>query len=147
MNDEQANAGRQSDALIATEVAVQDRMWGDANERADSTHNQLIDAALAQVVVTKALLDNCPIDEAVEIGKGFYPTGWGGLRSYGSTVANLVVAAAYLRSEIKRRILLGEDTTRTKRGEAYTTSVPYISSEDVLSEIANAPESLGAARD
>lgn len=143
-NAEQYAAGNRADSLIATEVAVQDRMWGDANERADSTNNQLLDAALAQVVVTKALLDGTPVEDAVEIGKGFYPTGWDGLRSYGSPVANLVVAAAFIRSEIKRRVLLGEDTTRTKRGEAYTTATPYVSSDEALTEI-NAPESLGAA--
>ncbi len=129
------NAGKVADALIAAEVAVQDRMWGDANERADSTLNQLIDAALAQIVVTKALLDNCTADEAVALGKGFYPTGWDGLRSYGSTSANLVVAAAFLRSEIKRRVLLGDSLVRTKRGEAYTTATPYVSSEEAIDEI------------
>lgn len=134
MNEDQAVAGYKADALIATEVAVQDRMWGDANERADSTLNQLIDAALAQIVVTKAILNND--EDPVGVAGPFYPTGWDGLRSYGSNVANLVVAAAYLRSEIKRRILLGEDTTRTKRGEAYTTAVPYVSSDEALAELA-----------
>jgi hypothetical protein len=130
---EQISAGDQAGALIETEVAVQDRMWGDANGRADSTDNQLIHAALAQVVVTQAILNND--EDPVGVAKPFYPTGWEGLRSYGSPVANLVVAAAYLRSEIKRRILLGEDTTRTKRGEAYKASTPYVSSEEALAEI------------
>lgn len=137
MNNVQANAGLTADELIAVEVAVQDRMWGEANERADSTHNQLLDAALSQIVVTKALLDGCSTDEAVDIGKGFYPTDWEGLRSYGSTVANLAVAAAFIRSEIKRRVMAGEDTTRTKRGQPYVKSVPYVSSEEARAEIAD----------
>jgi hypothetical protein len=129
MNEDQVTAGDQADALIEVEVAIQDSMWGDANERADSTNNQLLDAALSQIVVTKSLLEGVPTEEAVEIGMGFYPTGWTGLRSYGSTVANLVVAAAFIRSEIKRRVMAGEDTTRTKRDEPYKGAAPYMSAE------------------
>lgn len=133
---EQSTAGALADKLIATEVAIQDRMWGDANERADSTNNQLLDAALAQqVLLGTKLKAGATSEDAVEEALGFYPKGWDGLRDYGSHVANLVVAAAYLRSEIKRRILLGEDTTRTKRGEAYTTASPYVSSEQAISEL------------
>jgi len=45
---EQTTAGDQADQLIATEVAIQDRMWGDVNERADSTKNQLLAAGAAR---------------------------------------------------------------------------------------------------
>jgi hypothetical protein len=132
---EQSSAGATADALIATEVAIQDRMWGDANERADSTKNQLLDAGFAQLVVLHQKLDGVASDTAVEQAREFYPEDWDGLRDYGSNVANLVVAAAFIRSEIKRRILLGEDTTRTKRGEAYTTATPFVSSEVAASEL------------
>ena len=132
---EQAAAGQKADELIATEVAVQDRMWGGANERADSTENQMIRAAQAQLELTIAIISGDYPQRAVAHALlGYYPEDWDGLRSYGSNVANLVVAAAFIRSEIKRRLLLGEDTTRTKRGEPYTTATPYVSSEDALAE-------------
>lgn len=135
--EEQQTAGDLADKLIATEVAIQDRMWGDANERADSTENQLLAAGAAQI---NALFFNlnagAPRDNAFASAKhGFYPETWDGFRDYGSNVANLVVAAAFIRSEIKRRLLLGEDTTRTKRGEAYTTAQPYVSSDEAISEL------------
>lgn len=134
--DRQADAGNKADSLIATEVAIQDRMWGDANERADSTHNQLIDAARAQLALTRMRLYGESSAYAVACASGLYPPDWNGFRDYGSNVANLVVVAAYIRSEIKRRILFGEDTTRTKRGEAYAgPDVPYISAEDARAQL------------
>lgn len=134
---EQSAAGAQADQLIATEVAIQDKMWGDANERADATNNQLLAAGAAQL---NALFFNrvamAPRDNAFASAKhGFYPEDWEGFRDYGSDVANLVVAAAFIRSEIKRRLLLGEDTTRVKRGEVYTHAKPYLSSEQAAQEI------------
>lgn len=131
MNIEQSVAGTKADELIATEVAIQDRMWGDANERADATNNQMVAAGLAQVMLVYQQGLGHPPEDALDIATQFYPETWNGFRTYGSTVANLVVASAFLRSEIKRRLLLGEDTTRTKRGEAYKgPDFPYISSED-----------------
>lgn len=132
MNFEQTAAGDVADALISAEVAIQDKMWGDANERADSTQNQLLAAGAAQL---NALFFNlnvgAPRENAFASAKhGFYPADWDGFRDYGSNVANLVVAAALIRSEIKRRILLGEDIMRAKRGEAYTTATPYMSSDE-----------------
>lgn len=138
-----AQAGQLADLLIAREVAVQDQMWGDANERADATDNQLIDAAMAQLGFLQLRFTG--LDEAVALQAAeeeYYPTdlGWSGFRSYGSNIANLVVAAAYIRSEIKRRALLGEEITRTRRNEAWGekggTSRPYMSSEEALK---NAP--------
>lgn len=135
MNSEQKSAGDKADALIAIEVAIQDAMWGDANERADSTKNQLMDASLAQQVLLKTKLEGSSVENATELAREFYPTGWEGLRDYGSNIANLVVATAFLRSEIKRRLLLGEDTTRTKRGEAYTIASPYMTSEQAAATL------------
>jgi hypothetical protein len=132
---EQSEAGSLADRLSALEVAIQDRMWGDANERADSTENQLIGAAQAQLQLTWLIADGVTPERARALAYlEHYPEGWDGFRSYGSPVANLVVAAAYLRSEIKRRILNGEDTTRTARGEAYTTAQPYVSSDVAIGE-------------
>jgi hypothetical protein len=133
---EQSSAGEKADALIATEVVIQDRMWGDANERADSDDGQLLAAAHAQLVLTGLLLDGHTHQRATAHALlECYPEDWDGLRSYGSIVANLVVAAAFIRSEIKRRILAGEDTTRAKRGEPYTLATPYVSSEQAISEL------------
>ena len=134
MSDEQQRlAGEIADKLIAKEVSIQDAMWGDANERADSTRNQLIVAGSAQIVVAMGKIAGVSGDDAVAFAKPYYPSDWNGLRDYGSNVANLVVAAAFIRSEIKRRILLGEDITRTKRGEAYKgPDMPYVSSAEVI---------------
>lgn len=127
----QTEAGEVADVLISKEVSIQDKMWGDANERADSTNNQLLRAGLAQLAFLSLKLAGAPIDEALKSAKDtFYPRDWDGFRDYGSNVANLVVAAAFIRSEIKRRVMAGEDTTRTKRGEPYTTAHPYVSSEE-----------------
>lgn len=128
-------AGQLADKLIATEVAIQDRMWGDTNDRADSTNNQLMDAAIAQQVLVKAKLEGEDPKEALLQGSSFYPPDWDGFRDYGSTVANLVVAAAYIRSEIKRRILMGEDTTRAKRDQPYVAANPAVSSEEAAASL------------
>jgi hypothetical protein len=128
---EQDGAGALADKLIATEVAIQDAMWGESNERADSTRNQLIMAGMAQVALTLNKLDGWSPAEALSEARTLYPEDWNGFRDYGSNVANLVVAAAFIRSEIKRRVLLGEDTTRTKRGEVYKgPDIPYMSAEE-----------------
>jgi hypothetical protein len=133
---EQLAAGDMADALIATEVAIQDRMWGDANERADATNNQMIKAAQAQLALLDGKLDGTSSARATALALlSYYPEDWDGLRDYGSNIANLVVAAAYIRSEVKRRIMLHEDATRTKRGEAYVTARPYVSSEVAASQL------------
>ena len=131
---EEQKAGGRADQLIAAEVAVQDRMWGVSNERADATKGQMIGAAVAQAsaIWADTTIPSEPggREGAFEVAKAnYYPADWDGFRDYGSNVANLVVAAAYLRSEIKRRIAAGEDTTRTKRGEPYTKATPYMSSD------------------
>jgi hypothetical protein len=132
------SAGQQADALIATEVAIQDRMWGDANERADAQNNQLLSAGRAQLDFLDLKLSGVPSDLALATAKdGTYPPDWDatGFRDYGSNVANLVVAAAFIRSEIKRRVLAGEDTTRAKRGQPYVVADPYMSSETAAEAI------------
>jgi len=128
-------AGNEADRLIATEVAVQDKMWGEGNERADAEKGQMLEAAVSQLVLVHELNDGEDQERAVAAGLGFYPEDWDGFRSYGSKVANLVVAAAFIRSEIKRLIYKGEDTTRTKRGEDYRVARPNMSSDEALSQI------------
>ena len=129
-------AGNTTDALIATEVSVQEKMWGTSEERHDAQSNgQLLAACAAQILLVKLLEDDCPLEEALEIAQdATYPKDWdqGAFRTYGSGVANLVVAAAFLRNEIKRRVAHGEDTTRSKRGEPYTTAQPAMSAEEAL---------------
>jgi len=128
---QQAQTGERADQLIAAEVAIQDKMWGDANERADATNNQMLGAAMAQLGLLEGKLQGQSSEDAVlAAGAAFYPKSWDGFRDYGSNIANLVVAAAFIRSEIKRRLLLGEDTTRAKRGEPYRHAAPNMSSED-----------------
>jgi hypothetical protein len=129
---DQKTAGDIADTLIELEVSIQDKMWGDSNERADATGNQMTHAAIAQLVLAAAKHSGVSSETATEVGSSFYPTDWDGFRDYGSNIANLVVAAAFIRSEIKRRVLLREDTTRTKRGEPYTRATPYMSSEEAL---------------
>lgn len=114
------NAGFSADYLIAAEIARQDEMWGVANERADTKDGQLMRAGIAQL---DALFARQSGDTtAFDFPLWPYPEDWSGFRDYGSDVANLVVAVAFLRQEIKRKIAAGEDTTRTSR----QTSQPYL---------------------
>ena len=99
--------------LIAAEVARQDRMWGQAYERVDVSRGQLMNAAMAQLDALEARQVGLP--DAFNVIPEQYPFGWSGFRDYGSDIANLVVAAAYLQQEIKRKLALGEPTTRTSR--------------------------------
>jgi hypothetical protein len=131
-------AGVKADELITVEVLVQDRMWGLANDRADATDGQMADAAMAQIGVVALKTRGASAEAAVEICRQeFYPVGWSGLRDYGSNIANLVVAAAYLRSEIKRRLAAGEDFNRVKRPaeKPYNpaTGLPNVSSDEAAS--------------
>jgi hypothetical protein len=131
-------AGDKADSLIATEVAIQDKMWGVDNHRADATEAQMQSAAMASIGVVVLKGKNVPAELAVKMCReDFYPSSWDktAFRDYGSDIANLVVAAAFLRSEIKRLLLTGADTTRTKRGEAYTTATPNVSSEEAAREL------------
>ncbi len=111
------NAGQTADDIIAGEVARQDAMWGRSNERADSSKGQLLNAGVSQAVAliyrreghTNSFTDGKP---------EFYPSDWSGFRDYGSDVANLAVAAAFIRQEMKRLIADGADTTRKSRDPA-----------------------------
>jgi len=118
-------AGKQADEFIAKEVAGQDKMWGVANERSDANSGQLFRAGLAQLEAI--LLRRGGSDDAFTDPPNVYPEGWSGFRDYGSDVANIAVAAAFLRQEMKRLIASGADTTRTSRNVAtqpYTGDQP-----------------------
>ena len=114
--------------IIAEEVARQDQMWGDANERADVSQNQLIKAALAQLQETSRKASGSP--SAFDQVPPIYPPTWSGFRDYGSITANLAVVAAYCQNEIKRRLLAGEEHFRRPRdwkAEPYDDkNTPYV---------------------
>lgn len=119
--------GTLADELIAAEIAKQDAMWGTSNERADVSKRQLMHAAAAQIYALEARYRG--YIDAFTQPPVMYPEGWTGFRDYGSNVANLVVAAAYLRQEIKRLISLGESTERKARDvktQPYTGDKPAV---------------------
>jgi len=111
-----ASAGQTADSLILNEIERQDKMWGVANERADTSNGELLLASLAQAIAVGAKRDG--MTDAFDSPPDVYPKDWSGFRDYGSEVSNLVVAAAFLRQEIKRLIASGADTTRTSRNPA-----------------------------
>lgn len=103
-----------AEELIAAEVERQADMWGSGNGRADVSNGQLHRAAIAQLI---SLFDKqCGIDIKNAFDKEdsfWFPQEWSVLHDYGSDIANLVVAAAYITQEIRRKLRAGEDTTRT----------------------------------
>jgi hypothetical protein len=126
-DSEIVNSGQVADDIIASEVARQDAMWGRANQRADSEKGQLLGAGLAQAqAVFARRITGEPITERPP---ACYPPDWSGFRDYGSDVANLAVAAAYIRQEMKRLIANGEPTNRLSRDPAaqpYTGDQPAV---------------------
>lgn len=110
-----ASAGWRADELVAREIDRQDVMWGTANERADISNGQLMHAGMAQLDALYAR--HAGQANAFSEVPSIYPRDWSGFRDYGSDIANLVVAAAFIRQEIKRKLLAGEDTTRTSRNK------------------------------
>ncbi|WP_439398671.1 hypothetical protein ACRQ5Q_15030 [Bradyrhizobium sp. PMVTL-01] len=111
-------AGAQARLIIATEVAKQNAMWGDANDRADILKGQLLGAASAQLMAVWSANFEPQIsrETAFEIAReSVFPKDWGGFRDYGSDIANLAVVGAYIENEIKRRLLNGESTYRKPR--------------------------------
>jgi hypothetical protein len=107
------DAERLADELITAELAKQNTMWGSSNERADVSKGQLFHAAMAQqdALWARQLGTTDAFDEA----PGIYPEDWSGFRDYGTDIANIVVAIAFLTQEVKRKLMNGEDYTRTSR--------------------------------
>lgn len=106
-------AGDIAEQLIASEVAKQNIEWySPSNPRGGTNNGQLLMAAMAYMRAVdmvahntlersrEALFDTC---KAV-----FFPCDWTGFNDKGTDVDNLVVAAAYIQQEIKRRLMLGE---------------------------------------
>lgn len=119
-------AANKADFLIQGEIERQDRMWGAMNERADISRGQLMRAGMAQLMALHNKTIGFP--EAFGAPPPVFPSDWSGFRDYGSDVANLVVAVAFLRQEIKRKIMAGEDTTRLSRrpDQVYTKDQPMV---------------------
>lgn len=89
--------------LIAAEVAKQN----DATKHLDVSKGQMLGAAVAQasaIFVVNAAPE-IPRERAfAEAELSFYPKDWSGFRDEGSDIANLIVAAALLRNEVRRRL-------------------------------------------
>lgn len=105
----------QVQALMAVqdEMIRQNRMWGPTSERSDVAQGQLMRAGMAQLVSLGARQNGNEL--AFVVTPGIYPQDWSGFRDYGSDVANLAVAAAFLLQEMARKIQAGEDRTRLSR--------------------------------
>jgi hypothetical protein len=114
-------------ALIDAEVDRQDRMWGPENERADVSNRELMHAAMAYLAALNLRQEGDP-RAFIDVPLSF-PKGWSGFRNYGSDIANLVVATAFLHQEIARKLRAGEDHTRLSRDAAsqpYTADQPKV---------------------
>lgn len=102
--------------LVEAEILRQVEMWGPKHESTQVDQGEMMRAAMAQLVCLGARQSGNP--DAFDKLPGIYPRNWSGFRDYGSDVANLVVAAAFIQQEIARKILAGEDMTRTRRDRA-----------------------------
>ncbi|KOX53875.1 hypothetical protein ADL19_14995 [Streptomyces purpurogeneiscleroticus] len=100
-----------ADRLVNAELQRQNRMWG--VDRDDHTKGELMMAALSQLDALAVRQDGDA--KAFEQVPASYPENWTGFRDYGSDIANLVVAAAWLHQEIARKLRAGEDETRLPR--------------------------------
>lgn len=120
-------------ALVQAEMDRQDLMWGEVNERADIAERQLMRAGMAQLVALDYRQRGypCPFAAIGVAARHFYPPDWSGFRDYGSDIANLVVAAAFIQQEIARKLRAGEDTTRLSRDAA---AQPYLADQPKLIE-------------
>jgi hypothetical protein len=116
--------------LVNDEAAIQVRMWADTDGKRPSGNRELMHAGIAHLQALDMKLDG--FDWAFQAPPDIYPVGWSGFRDYDSNVANLVVAAAFIQSEIAARILNGESTYRAPRSKTdiYTAIQPAMSSEE-----------------
>lgn len=112
--------------LIAAEVERQDAMCGASNERADVSGGQMMEAATAHIIFVAQCDGGDEREKVLADTAEFYPEDWSGFRDYGSNVANLVVAAAFLQQEIKRRLARGDSYDRKSRN---TMTQPYLGSD------------------
>jgi hypothetical protein len=107
-------AERLTDELVSAELAKGSQVWGRLNERSDVSNGELMHAGMGQL---DALFDRQNGEpDAFDAPAAIYPEGWSGFRDYGSDIANIVVAVAFLTNEIKRKLIADEDYTRLARG-------------------------------
>ena len=109
---ESRDTNAETNRLIDEELVVQRKKWGDTTGRDDATNGELAHAAEAQLAGLRTYLETGTFPNPLPAP---YPAGWSNGRDYGSPIANLVVAAAFLKNEIDRRLRLGEDSTRRAR--------------------------------
>ena len=107
------DAERLADELITAELSKAKAMWGSSSERSDVSKGQLFHAAMAQqdALWARQLGDARAFDEPPTI----FPEDWSGFRNYGSDIANIVVSISYLTHEVVRKLMNGEDYTRSSR--------------------------------
>lgn len=120
------NAEMLTDELISAELAKQNQSFGPMANRTDIQSGEFQLAGMAQLDALFDRQNNEPgaFDSPPEI----FPQDWSGFRDYGSDVANLVVAVAFLTQEIKRKLLIGEDYTRLARTaqQPFAADAPLI---------------------
>ena len=102
-----------ADELISAELVKQNMTFGPMAKRTDIMHGEFQHAGMAQLDALFDWQNGEP--DAFASPPEIYPQDWSGFRDYGSEVANLVVAVAFLTQEIKRKLLAGEDYTRLAR--------------------------------
>ena len=113
VEDMNKHAGLVADGLVNTELHLQNKMWGINNERTPIDDRQLMHAAMAQLYALNRKQNG--VKDAFDVPPYIYPPNWSGFRGYGSDIANLVVATAFLLQEIKRKLVAGEDYIRSSR--------------------------------
>lgn len=121
--------------LLETEVATQMKMWGDVN-RVDGANGELMRAAMTSLdlvfLKTEGKLESHTAEKIAR--SDFYPENWqpNAFRDYGTRIANLVVAGAFIQNEIVRCLVNGEDWTRAPRPveKSYTGTQPAMSSAE-----------------
>lgn len=108
---------------IDGELARQDRMWGNLNQRADISNKQLLRAGAASL--DTAMVG--PFSATPDI----YPKDWSGWRDYGSEFSNLGVAVAFLTQRMRQLVREGESTFRASRD---VTTQPYTGDQPAVIE-------------
>ena len=117
-------------SIIAAEVSVQNEKWGEDHTNSPAYANrQLIGAAIAQAYALSLKTSAEGPDANLDSGStyfsddaAYWPRDWQGMRDYGSDIANLAVAGAWIAQEIGRLAALGQSQYRRPRGteEPYT---------------------------
>jgi hypothetical protein len=102
--------------LIKWEMELQDQMWGAGTDNIEAINDgQFQRAAMGQLTALFEKENGDP--DAFSSPPPIFPEDWdpGTFRDYGTGIANLVVAAAWLTQEIRRRLNNGESRKRSPR--------------------------------